>query len=80
MFCKAKFALLTVAIVLSCCVLSFYQTTNAQSTQANQPFANSVEQRMEMTKTLTEIRDLLKEQNALLRSGEVKVIVVQPKK
>ena len=72
--------LLLGGIVLCCCVLSFYQTTSAQPPQAKEPFANSVEQRMEIVKLLTDIRDQLKEQNALLRSGELKVIVVPPKK
>jgi hypothetical protein len=72
--------LLLAGIVLCCCVLNFYQTSSAQSPEAQQPFANSVEQRMEMVKLLTEIRDQLKEQNAMLRSGELKVVVVQPKK
>jgi hypothetical protein len=75
-----KWGLLLVGIVLCSCVLSFYRTTNAQPPQAKEPFANSVEQRMDMLRVLTEIRDQLKEQNALLRSGELKVIVVQPKK
>lgn len=35
---------------------------------------------MDMVKLLTEIRDQLKEQNAWLKSGEMKVIVVQAKK
>lgn len=67
-------------VVLCCCVLSFYQTSIAQPPQAREPFANAVEQRMDMIKILAEIRDQLKEQNALLRSGELRVIVVPPKK
>jgi hypothetical protein len=35
---------------------------------------------MEMIKELREIRGLLKEQNALLRSGDVKVVIADPKK
>jgi hypothetical protein len=69
-----------IGVVLCCCVLSFYETSGAQPPQAGGPFANSVEQRMDMINVLKEIRDQLKEQNALLRSGEVKVIVVTPKK
>jgi hypothetical protein len=75
-----RWGLLLAGIVLCCCVLSFYQTTSAQPPQAREPFANPVEQRMDMIKVLTEIRDQIKEQNALLRSGELKVIVVTPKK
>lgn len=72
--------LLLAFIVLCCCVLSFYKTSDVQPPQAREPFANSVEQRMDTIKVLTEIRDQLKEQNALLRSGELRVIVVPPKK
>ena len=75
-----RYGLLLAIIILCYCVLSFYQATSAQPPQAKEPFANSVEQRFEMVKLLTEIRDQLKEQNALLRSGEVKVMIVQPKK
>ena len=72
--------LLIVANVLFCCVLSFYQTTDAAPPKAKQPFANAVEQRMEMVGELKEIKNLLKEQNALLRSGKVKVTVSNSEK
>jgi hypothetical protein len=75
-----RWVLLIGGIVVCCFVLSFYQTTSAQTSQAVPPFANSIEQRMEITKLLAEIRDQIKEQNALLRSGELRVIVVPPKK
>ena len=77
---RAGWTWLIVANVLFCCVLSFYRATDAAPPKPRQPFANSVEQRMEMIKELREINALLKEQNALLRSGEVKVVVVDPKK
>lgn len=73
-------------LVLCCGMLSFYQTTSA-APQAPPPFANAVEQRMETVNELREIRALMKEQNALakeqialLRSGEVKVVVVTVEK
>lgn len=69
------------AIVLCCYMLSFYQTTSA-APHAPPPFANSVEQRFETINELREIRELMKEHNALvkeqialLRSGEVKVVM-----
>jgi hypothetical protein len=80
MYRPKRYGLLLAAVVLCYCVLSFYQATSAQPPQAKEPFANSVEQRFEMVRVLTDIRDLLKEQNALLKSGELKVVVVQPKK
>jgi hypothetical protein len=52
-------------------VLGFYQTTATakQPAAAKPPFANAIEQRMEMIGHLKEIKELLREQNALLRSG-----------
>jgi len=66
------------AAVLTGTMLGFYGTSSAaQRTGGQPPFANAVEQRMEMISLLREIRDLLKEQNALLRSGELKVQTVE---
>jgi hypothetical protein len=48
-------------------VLRFYQDSDAAPRSANQPFANAVEQRMEMITQLREIRVLLKEQNTLIK-------------
>jgi len=72
---------LLVGIVLGYCVLSFYQpTASAQRRTGGQPpFANSVEQRIEMVNQLKEIKELLKEQNALLSSGKLTVVVSGPK-
>jgi len=54
------------ALVLG--VLSFYQTTSAQTNNpAQQPFANSVQQRFDMVEL----------QNELLRSGQLRVVVSQ---
>jgi len=61
-------------------VLSLYQTTTAAPPEVRLPFANSVEQRFEMIRTLSEIRDLLKEQNVLLQSGKVRVMLVEEAK
>jgi hypothetical protein len=69
-------ALLLAANVLGYCMLSFYQTTTA-ATPPGPSFPNSAELRVEMIDQLKEIKDLLKEQNALLRSGDVKVIVTE---
>ena len=76
MLTHTRWAVLILANVLFCCVLSFYGTSDAAQTRGNppqEPFANSVQQRMEMINQLREIKTLLKEQNALLRSGEIKV-------
>ena len=54
------------AVVAPLCVLGFYSTTGAVP-QGQPPFIDAVEQRGEMIQQLREIKDLLKEQNALLR-------------
>ena len=77
---RAGWTWLIVANVLFCCVLSFYRTTGAAPPKPQQPFANSVEQRMEMIKELREIKGLLKEQNALLRSGTIRVVTSDSEK
>lgn len=59
-------------------LLSVSQATDAAPTSSNVPFANAVEQRMEMVNQLKEIKILLKEQNSLLRSGSLKVVVNEP--
>jgi hypothetical protein len=50
------------------CVLGFYSSSGAAPQGGTPPFANSVEQRNEIVRELREIKELLKEQNALLRS------------
>ncbi len=74
-----RFSTLLVVNVVSLCVLSFYQTGTAAPQPGNQPFANAVEQRFEMITQLREISALLKEQNALLRSGRLQVVVTSDK-
>ena len=74
---RTFWALLLAANVVFWGVLSFYETTDAapRSDAGKPPFANAVEQRFETIRELQEIKQLLKEQNALLRSGGLKVIV-----
>lgn len=77
---KSRFLPLVVLNVLLYCVLGFYQTSAAQS-GSRPTLANAPEDRQAMIANLEEIKNLLKEQNALLRSGQVKVIVAElPKK
>jgi hypothetical protein len=71
---SSRFGLLVLANVLFCCVLGFYQTSSAQR-PVREPFANAVQQRAEANKLLADIKSLLAEQNALLRSGRLKVVV-----
>lgn len=50
-------------------MLGFYSTLGAAPQAGQPPFANPVDQRAEMIRELREIKELLKEQNALLRGG-----------
>jgi len=61
--------LLVLANLLALGVLGFYSTLGAAPQAGQPPFANPVDQRSDMVRELREIKDLLKEQNALLRSG-----------
>jgi hypothetical protein len=56
------------AVTLS--VLGFYSTTGAAPQGAQPPFANAVEQRLEVVTELRAIKELLKEQNDLLRAAQ----------
>ena len=65
--------LLVIAVnVLALCVLGFWSTSGAAPQAGQPPFANAVEQRDATIRELREIKDLLKEQNALLRAGLAK--------
>ena len=55
--------------VLAVSVLGFYSTLGAAPQAGQPPFANPVEQRADQLRELREIKELLKEQNALLREN-----------
>ena len=55
-------------------VLGFYSTLGAAPPAGQPPFANPVEQRADQLRELREIKELLKEQNELLRGGAVKAL------
>ena len=74
---KTGFMLLVIVNVLFYCVLSFHQTSDAQMSSPRPTVSNAPEERRELISNLEDIKNLLKEQNALLRSGQVKVIVTQ---
>lgn len=78
---RMGWVLLVAANVLLYCVLGFCQNpVSGQRTGGDPPFANAVEQRNETIAQLKEIKDLLKEQNALLKSGTLQVVVTLPEK
>ena len=67
-----RWVLLLAANAVLLGVLGFYSTSGAAPQSGQPPFANSIEQRAEMVQELREIKELLKEQNALLRGGATK--------
>jgi hypothetical protein len=68
-----RWSLLIAANAVAVGVLGFYSTSGAAPQSGQPPFANSVEQRLETLQELREIKELLKEQNALLRGGANKI-------
>lgn len=77
-FCS-RYTLLVFANLVLLGVLGFYSTSGAAPQAGQPPFANPVEQRADTVRELREIKELLKEQNALLKSGTAKQNhVVQP--
>ncbi len=56
-------------------MLGLLQTSSGVDREPAQPFANAEEQRMQIIELLQETNALLKEQNALLRSGKLQVVV-----
>lgn len=73
---RAAWTALLATNVVTLWMLGFYQTTTAAPPRNQEPFANSVQQRFETIEVLREISSLLKEQNALLRSGKLEVVIV----
>jgi len=59
------------------CMLGFYSTLGAAPPAGQPPFANPIDQRLDMIRELHEIKELLKEQNSLLRAGAEKNAAVK---
>jgi hypothetical protein len=68
----SRWTWLVIANLVIASVLGFYSTLGAAPQAGQPPFANPVEQRSDMVRELREIKELLKEQNALLRGGGTK--------
>lgn len=79
---RTSWVVFLLAIVATLCVLGFYQGNAAAQRPAEKEnlFGNAIEQRGEVIAQLKEIKELLKEQNNLLRSGKIQVIVTLPDK
>jgi hypothetical protein len=72
----SRWGLLVIANLVAVSVLGFYSTLGAAPQSGQPPFANPVDQRAEQIRELREIKELLKEQNALLRGGANKAHAV----
>jgi hypothetical protein len=70
--CFSRWTWLVIANVVFAGVLGFYSTLGAAPQAGQPPFANPVDQRADQLRELREIKELLKEQNELLRSGATK--------
>jgi len=70
--CFSRWTWLVIANGIVVGVLGFYSTLGAAPQAGQPPFANPVEQRADQLRELREIKELLKEQNELLRGGAVK--------
>ncbi len=74
-----RWMLLLAANALLVGVLGFYSTSGAAPQSGQPPFNNSVEQREAQVRELREIKELLKEQNALLKAGADKLNAAKPR-
>ena len=72
--CCSRWICLVIANLAAVGVLGFYSTLGAAPQAGQPPFANPVEQRADQLRELQEIKQLLKEQNELLRGGANKAI------
>ena len=61
------------------CVLGLYERTIAQTRETKPPFANAVDLQVQVIDQLKELNGLLKEQNALLKSGTLQVVIAEKK-
>jgi hypothetical protein len=70
--CTSRWTWLVVGNVVLAGVLGFYSTLGAAPPAGQPPYANQVEQLADQIRELHEIKELLKEQNELLRGGVIK--------
>jgi len=70
--CTSRWTWLVIGNVVLAGVLGFYSTLGAAPPAGQPPYANQVEQLADQIRELHEIKELLKEQNELLRGGAIK--------
>ena len=74
----SRWTLLVAANALALGMLGFYSQLGAAPPAGQPPFANPIDQRLDMIRELREIKELLKEQNDLLRGGADKTNAIRP--
>jgi hypothetical protein len=77
---RATLLVVFAATALIAGVLGLYRTGAAAPKEEREPFANAVAQRSEMIALLKDIQAQLKEQNQLLTSGKLTVLLQTEKK
>lgn len=77
---RARWTLVVAANVVAWCMLGLMRQTDAQPPSTGAPFTDAVEQRNEIISQLKQLNGLVKEQNALLRSGQLHVVLSDKKK
>ncbi len=80
MIANKRLWLLLAANAIFLCVLSFYRTSPAAPPGPPQVFSNPIAQRDSIIEQLKETNRLLREQNALLRGGQIRVVVAEAEK
>jgi len=74
---NSRWTWLVAGNVVALCMLGFYSQLGAAPPAGQPPFANPIDQRQDMIRELHEIKELLKEQNGLLRAGAEKNAAVK---
>jgi hypothetical protein len=75
---NSRWTWLVAVNAIALCMLGFYSQLGAAPPAGQPPFANPIDQRFDMIRELHEIKELLKEQNSLLRAGAEKNAAVKP--
>jgi len=75
---RSRWTWLVAANLAALGMLGFYSQLGAAPPAGQPPFANPIDQRLDMIRELREIKELLKEQNDLLRGGADKTNAIRP--
>ncbi|HEX4131335.1 MAG TPA: hypothetical protein VHZ24_14945 [Pirellulales bacterium] len=70
-----RWTVLVTLNIAAICVLGLFQATLAQNPPVYPPFNNAVDMQLEIVTQLKELNRQVREQNNLLRSGQMQVVV-----